>query len=225
MHSQVDHITGETFGFCTTCAKNAMKASFRERIILADGGYLRRMERFMIEHNYIPIQQLDAMRNDDVKIIASKYLNNCTGYICYNCDQYIIFDENAKRILFNYSTICSFGDVIDYKVLDHSVEYNIHSPETTNYSTSSKNALGRAIVGKALAGNVGGVIGGLTAKHNLTVENSGYSTYQNTTHDYNVVVILNKLGSPTITLTVGNNEEDMLTITNFLDQLIELAKK
>lgn len=227
----VDSVTGEKYNLCSQCAGEIHRGAFRDGRItqvllnLKHNG-VRGTIRALKEINKIPqaYARLDYLHSQTVRILTQKYLENCTGFLVFNIDQYLLFDEVNRQMLLNASSVCSFDEVIDYKVLDHSVDFNVHSPESTEYYTQSKNALGRAVLGKVFAGSTGALVGGLTAKHNLSVQKSGYSTYTTTSHDYSIVIRLKKLGNNSVVLSIGESEEEMNTLCNALDTIISLKR-
>ena len=225
LHGLYDNVTGETFDLCTKCVTRLIS---RESKIIFDNikkQGIRSTLRGLYEINKITPGDLDFINTTTVDILSRKYLKNCTGYILYNFDHYLLFDEGNRQMLLNNTTICSFDEVADYKVLDHSVDVNVQSPESTEYTTKSKNALGRSFVGSVLAGPVGAFVGGVTAQHKLQVNKSGFSTYSTTTHDYSIVVLLKRLGNNSIILTVGENEGDVTVLCNALDAIISLSRQ
>lgn len=223
----VDSITGEAFKICGKCIQPYVRATggTGRCYSIYKECEIRVIERFCVEANVYPYQLIQNLRDDDVRLIARKYMNNYSGALVYNCSNYLIYDENSRKILFNHTVLCSFSDIIDYKVLDHSTEINYSSPENSRYSTQSKNALWRTLAGNIVAGPAGAVIGGLTSNHSMTVEKSATSSYQSTRHDFHVVVRLRKLGQPVVNLHVGLQEEEVMFITGFLDQVIQYDTK
>ncbi len=222
LSSLYDNVTGESFDICTDCFKRLGFGETAKVFMNIKRLGLRPASRQLQLLNLLPEEFKDNINNQTVAILSKKHLPNCTGYLVYNLDQYLLFDQTNRKILLNATSVCSFDDIMDYKVLDHSVEYNVHSPERTDYTTHSKNAIGRAFLGKVVAGNAGAMIGGLTADHSLSIEKSGYSTYSKTTHDFSIVIRLRLLGNNSAILSIGESEEELTTLCNALDTVISL---
>ena len=83
-----------------------------------------------------------------------------------------IFDKSRKVVIFNYDfnkrEVYSFDDIIscDLKSNDNVSEEIVPAQSETKYvtKTSGKSMAGRALVGAVIAGPVGAIIGGATAK-------------------------------------------------------------
>lgn len=220
-----DSVTGESFDLCNDCMqkfKNTATAKLFENIERIG---LRTAARQLHDIKMLSIEYSDNINNQTVAILSRKHLKNCTGFLVYNFDQYLLFDQTNRQMLINGTYVCSFDEVIDYKVLDNSIDYNIHSPETRGYSTKSNNAIGRAAIGKIISGTAGAVIGGLTAQHSFTVENSGYSIYSKKTHNFSIVIKFATLGNSSSILSIGDSEEEMINLCNSLDMIISLKIK
>lgn len=84
-------------------------------------------------------------------------------------------------------------------------------------STSTKSAVGRAIVGGLIAGPVGAVIGGATAKKNVKKVSYG--------HNYvvNIITLNNRYGNPKI--VVGDNYDKALELKAIIDSIIASNRK
>lgn len=83
-----------------------------------------------------------------------------------------VYDESRKVLIYNYDfnkrEVYSFDDIIscDLNSNDNVSESIIQGQDETTYvtKTSGKSLAGRALVGAAIAGPVGAIIGGATAK-------------------------------------------------------------
>lgn len=88
----------------------------------------------------------------------------------YNPNSDIMFSDDNKVIMF-YGNLIKYEDIKSYIIIENQVESSY-----TTISTSKKGTLGRTIVGGALAGGVGAVIGATSAssqsKSNTTYYNS-----------------------------------------------------
>ena len=212
MNGIYDNLTRKRFCLCNQCHYKYSNVGVIDDI--------RAKTRQLFQNNLLTDYEISEFQKDDARMIADEAKISYTGYIAVQFDNYIFFNEHTQQLVFNYSEHCSFKDIIGYRVLDHSIEYNVQSPENTMYSSNSKNALGRTIAGGLFAGHAGAIMGGLTAQHNISIEKSGSATYQTTAHDFSVVISLKSLSRPSIILSVGSKEVDMIKVTSFLDRII-----
>ncbi|MBQ0056860.1 MAG: hypothetical protein KBT20_04300 [Bacteroidales bacterium] len=91
----------------------------------------------------------------------------------------------------------SFEDVLDYRLQD---DYKvIASTIQTKTKTKTGSMVGRAIVGTLVAGPVGAVIGGATAKSETVTTGSP----EKTVHHYNIYITVNDLEKPQRVLHFG----------------------
>ena len=74
---------------------------------------------------------------------------------------------------------------------------------SSSTTTSNASALGRAVVGAALGGVAGAVIGGATAKQKTEYQQG----IDKTIHDYTVNINVNRLSEPLVKLHIGENED------------------
>ncbi len=134
---------------------------------------------------------------------------------------HIVLDRNKKlyvnekdQILFIHGTGYKFKDILSYTVQDNSK--TIHSGGTSTTKTNTGSMLGRAAVGGALFGNVGAVIGGATASKTTEYGN----TFSTEIHHYNVIITVNSISSPMVTVDLGSNQELMNKLSSVLTVIL-----
>ena len=129
------------------------------------------------------------------------------------------FEESETIIL--DGNIIEFKNIIGFNLLNKSK--SIYSTHTT--ATSKKN-LGSAIIrgtaGEMIAGNVGGIIGAMTAEDDYDCETS-YDIEEN--NEFKIYINLDSISSPTILLNFGSVEEDAYDIANLLNVIININNK
>lgn len=108
-----------------------------------------------------------------------------------------------------------FDTVLTYNVSDNSkVSTNSYSSlATSTTKTNTGSMIGRSIAGGIIAGGAGAVIGGTTAPKTTITDFGGSFSTSTTTHDYNVIININSISTPTITL---NFKEDETAYNSFI---------
>ena len=124
-----------------------------------------------------------------------------------------IINDTTKKIYYNYKEY-SFDDILDFSVQDNSVTENYGSVLTS--STDTKSMLGRAAIGGVLAGGAGAVVGGATAKR-TTISSGSQSKI---IHDFSVIITVNNIKSPNITIHIGNDEVVLNKIVSTLTVIL-----
>ena len=94
-----------------------------------------------------------------------------------------------------------FDEIIGWDLIDNSKVIKGELSSTT--STNNVNAIGRAVMGAALGGVAGAVIGGTTAKQTTEYKQGEDKTI----HDYTLNIKVNRLSEPLVKLYVGKNED------------------
>lgn len=133
-------------------------------------------------------------------------------------NSFIVFEDSST--LFIENRPYSFKDIISFDVFDNSEKvYSGNSITTTKTNTGSM--IGRAVVGGALFGGAGAIIGGATAKKksNSTISQSSY-----TAHKYEIIITVNSLSMPLLKLEIGGNKEAMQQISSILSIIVERNK-
>lgn len=171
------------------------------------------------ETGAISDEDLDRTYKDSISIIAKKYLKTATPTFGMWLHDVVIVDEPTKRLLIG-NKIINFSDIESYQIFDNAIEYNIQSPNTTQYDFNTEHGLRRTIVGGIIAGPAGAVMGGLTSKHSLSVNEGMKASYSTTEHDFKVLINLKTLAyGGCITVIVGNSVVKLQSFANLLDRL------
>jgi len=125
----------------------------------------------------------------------------------------LYINEEQQKLFVNKKEY-DFKDILDFSIQDNA--RTIHSGSTSIARTNNGSMFGRAAIGGLVAGNVGAVIGGATASK--TIETSGSSSA--IVHDYSVVITLNSLSTPMITLQIGQDQNLVNKISSFLTVIV-----
>ena len=214
----LDTDTEESYCFCPKCCNRLVKGKGNPLSVAKTG--VRKAVLSWYNSGAISPGDLDRIEKDSIRVISERYLktSNPTFGFWIN-DRYIIADEPSKRILIERNII-NFSDIDSYQVFDNAIEYNIQSPNSTQYDFNTKHGLRRTIVGGIIAGPAGAVMGGLTSKHSLSVNEGMKSSYITTEHDFKVLINLKTLAfGGSINVEVGNSEIKLQTLVNLLDKL------
>ena len=119
----------------------------------------------------------------------------------------IVFESANKIILlgkeFDFKDILSCNMTADSRVIGGS-----------EINTNNASMVGRAVVGAALAGPVGGVVGAVTSTKEVRNKTVGVC------HDYTIVVYMNSISDPSMKIHVGYNTQATNDIMGVLNVII-----
>ena len=135
----------------------------------------------------------------------------------YDIDKEIAIFGKSKTIVllgneFSFSDIIDCTTDDDYKVIKGETEY------TSQTKSNNGSTVGRAIVGGVLAGGAGAIIGGTTAKKET--KTIAHQKDDIIIHNYMVVVNVNSLSSPIITISLGGDKAKLNEIVGVLNVII-----
>ncbi len=135
-----------------------------------------------------------------------------------NLNKEVIFFEKAQRIwLFQYDL--PFSAILACRLTD-SVEED--DDIEIDSSTDTEDILGRALVGGALFGSEGAIVGGATAKQHHTVHRYSSDAY----HEYKIFITIDNLSNPLIVVNLDEDyEETVNLIMSSMKVIIERNKR
>lgn len=155
-----------------------------------------------------------------------------------DCDRLIIYKNfrlelynEAQKVIFN-GTLYSFSDILSCdieekeKIETTSVLIGQRDDITTTYTTktSGKSLAGRAIVGGVIAGPVGAIIGGATAKRTTTAENQVTTRHVMGTKQYKTItyrVLIKTIKSKFTQVFVTPNKSEAEEVKEVFDSIIK----
>lgn len=120
----------------------------------------------------------------------------------YDINEEINVYESQKKI-FIRGIEFGFKDIISCTFTDNPTTIKGKISSVSESKTDNGNAFGRAIVGGAIAGSTGAIIGGATAKRQTQTEYRQES--DKTCHDYTVIINVNSITNPVIRINTGEN--------------------
>lgn len=115
------------------------------------------------------------------------------------CNESIIVSEE-NSIICLYGTDYKFQDILNVQIHDDSRVIQSTTPTTAKTKTGSM--VGRAIIGDIVAGPIGGIIGGATAKKQIDIGEQECIT----AHNYSVYVTVNNISQPVVKIHIGGDE-------------------
>ena len=135
----------------------------------------------------------------------------------YEIDKEIaIFGQAEKIVLlgneYSFSDILNCTAEDDYKVIKGKTEY------TSQTKAKNGSTVGRAIVGGVLAGGAGAIIGGATAKKET--KTIAHQKDDIIIHNYTIVVNVNSLTNPIVTIPLKSDKAKMNEIVGVLNVII-----
>lgn len=207
------------YGLCTACLKK-MPFDLKRQLMYYKNRDYRSFLSTLQEFNFLSQEQWNYIYIDDISSLVQNKLS-ITGYIPYDINNYVVIDENNSKVMLN-STIYNFSDIIEYEKGDDSITYDVQGPEREEIATTREHSLGRAVIGSALAGPVGALVGGFGGKKSVVRETSGKISYSTTVHEYVIRVKIKSLSKPIETLLFHNNENEMNEVAVFLEQLLSM---
>lgn len=140
------------------------------------------------------------------------------GFIVIDRQSKIILNENTQK-LFIHDIGYDFKDILSFSVYDDSeiIQYG----GTSTIKTDLGSTIGRAAIGGALFGDVGAIIGGVTATK--TIEND--DIYSSVEHDYELMITIDDLTSPMVTVELGPDQELLGKLSSVLTVIISRNNK
>lgn len=129
-------------------------------------------------------------------------------------DRVFVFEEAEKIVL--GGNAYDFKDMIGFSLVNNSK--TIYNAYTTARSQKDLGKIvARGVVGKMVAGDVGAVIGGLSADDEYEYDTEYDSEVEN---EYKIYVNVDSISAPTVLLVIGNNEDDAYETANLLNVII-----
>lgn len=142
------------------------------------------------------------------------------SYIYDTSDRVLIYESSSKIIIRN--RIFNFEDIIAFNLVDDEEIIYQNSVSTSKSETSAGSMIGRALVGGALLGGVGAIIGGATAKKNIITTNTPQP--KSVIHNYKVNIIVNSISNPQIIINLDNYKDMAGTLVAILSVIVERNK-
>lgn len=151
--------------------------------------------------------------NTLVKTLSDKY-GESQNEVCLcipsteycNPDQkhyyYINVFEKSKVILFD-EKIYDFKEVLGYTIKDNSTELTI-TTTTGDSSSSAADVIGRSLIGGAIGGEAGAIIGGATVGRNIATMSTSRT---NKREEYAIYINLNNFSTPIIKVETYDIDE------------------
>ena len=108
-------------------------------------------------------------------------------------DRVYVFEETSTILI--KGVPYNFSEILDFELTDENRIIYTNSRSTTKTATGSM--IGRAVVGGALLGGVGAVIGGATAKRDTETYGESFER-----HDYTIHIMLDNLSNPRLNIHI-----------------------
>lgn len=149
----------------------------------------------------------------------NKLINQCRIYLNY---EYLFF------ITEKYFYIIPFDKITGYEVVDLKNQTNLCSASVLNTTTDTGDIIKRAVIGGVLAGGVGAMIGGTTAKTHTSQESNMFD-YLNYLPDIEIKIQVDNILTPLIKIRFEefkeNAEEVIYTLNAIIKRNSEKSKK
>lgn len=125
-----------------------------------------------------------------------------------------IIVSEERSVIYLAGTDYKFQDILNVQIHDNSRVIKSAISATTKTKTGSM--VGRAIVGDVIAGPVGGIIGGVTAKKQIDIGEQE----SRTEHNYSLYVTVNDLSRPVVKILIGRDEDILNEVYSILSIII-----
>lgn len=133
----------------------------------------------------------------------------------------ILIFESSKKIIIQEKEFW-FPDILSFELKDDEQMLYQSSYSTSKSSTSTGSMIGRAVVGGVLLGGVGALVGGATAKKNITTTSTSYQPIVN--HNFRVDIVVNSISDPQIIVNLGKNNIAADELVAVLSVILERNK-
>ncbi|MBQ7420178.1 MAG: hypothetical protein IJV17_05495 [Prevotella sp.] len=174
-------------------------------------------------------EQVESLSGKPDKTIDSFYDPNDNGN-CRLINQFRIY-QKAKRFVViteNEIIIIPFSIIIGYSVVNLNEKRKpLYSATITTTKTDNGDMIKRAVIGGAVAGGVGAVIGGLTAKRNTRSSFSSAEEYANMMNRYmdslpdlELTINIDDILSPSIKIPFDQCKRSIETMAETLNVII-----
>lgn len=169
-------------------------------------------------YNELPdlLKNVRDNESDNIKQMRNKHIESCLKK-AKSVDSAIIVYE-SKSIIRIMGKMYNFKDIIGISVSDN--QKIVHGQTVSSTKTSTGSMVGRAVVGDLVAGPVGSIIGGTTAKKNTTFVQGDDSIV----HDYTIHINVNDISNPIIHINTWNDGELTNKIVGLMNVIIERNK-
>ena len=131
--------------------------------------------------------------------------------------QIIVFED--KKILHILGKEYKMSDILGCSYNDSAYVKKGDIISTSTTKTDTGNMVGRAVIGGALLGTTGAVIGGSTANKNTTTVSKQES--DRLIHNYTITINVDSLTSPVITIECGNRIDLVNEIIGLMNVIIK----
>ena len=141
----------------------------------------------------------------------------------WHVEESILAFSESKN-LYIQGFVVGYQDILNCQLVDHcSTITNTTGQSNSVSKTDTGNAIGRAVIGGAIAGGAGAVIGGSTAKRETTTTHKTTSRTSHK-HDYEIIVDIKNIANPIFKIHCGENEEASYKILGMINAIISLQE-
>ena len=170
----------------------------------------RQEEKAKIERNKRKENRLERQQQEEAELLAM-YRSQKQSFLLENGipDKSIILKTNeidseihvyeSNKTIFIMGKRYQFKDILSCTIDDN--PRTIKGKITALKKTDNRNVIGRSIVGGAIGGSTGAVIGGATARQNMEFVQEDDKFI----HDYSIIISVNSISNPIIRI---HTEED-----------------
>lgn len=165
--------------------------------------------------------QEERIKNEEAKklrkqnMIQNETAEYGEGYTVVSREHSLFLNKNTHKI-FILGKEYDFKDIIGISI--NSIRMTTPYNATSTVRTNTGSLIGRAALGHMVAGNLGTIIGASTATKTIETNPSGYKDV----FDYSVIINVNNLDNPIVTIHTGFDSELTNQIYSTLNVIVNM---
>lgn len=214
-NQEAKNIAGSPKKICANCGK---EISMMNRKKLAGTLYI--CKDCYEQCSLLVTSQLSQKTLTDIKNDIER-MNQYPEFSPTNTYGKISFDENNKLWKAEKYPVFKYEDINDYEIIEEREEFS--TSITTEKTKTKKGGVGRAVVGGALFGPVGAIVGSNTGKRKSITKGRTNTSSTEYYTKLGIKIFLNKIDTPVISVNFIRQNMPVRNCENIIDEINNVA--